>query len=54
MRGGTGTGKTTLLSAPLSLADPGDRLLLVGAAAELAEAGGCCDCEVVMNVDRIW
>lgn len=34
--GGTGTGKTTLLSALLSLADPGDRLLLVEDAAELA------------------
>ncbi|MCW2777584.1 MAG: pilus assembly protein CpaF [Frankiales bacterium] len=36
--GGTGTGKTTLLSALLSLADPGDRLLLVEDAAELAPA----------------
>jgi pilus assembly protein CpaF len=34
--GGTGTGKTTLLAALLSLADPGDRLLLVEDAAELA------------------
>lgn len=34
--GGTGTGKTTLLSALLSLADPGDRLLLVEDASELA------------------
>jgi pilus assembly protein CpaF len=34
--GGTGTGKTTLLSALLSLADPGDRLLLVEDAGELA------------------
>ncbi len=34
--GGTGTGKTTLLSALLSLADDGDRLLLVEDAAELA------------------
>ncbi|MET8339530.1 TadA family conjugal transfer-associated ATPase [Streptosporangium canum] len=33
--GGTGTGKTTLLSALLSLADPGDRLLLVEDSAEL-------------------
>lgn len=33
--GGTGTGKTTLLSALLSLADPGDRLLLVEDASEL-------------------
>nr|BFE85488.1 TadA family conjugal transfer-associated ATPase [Planobispora longispora] len=33
--GGTGTGKTTLLSAMLSLADPGDRLLLVEDSAEL-------------------
>ena len=34
--GGTGTGKTTLLSALLSLAPPGDRLLLVEDAGELA------------------
>ena len=34
--GGTGTGKTTLLSALLSLADRGDRLLLVEDAGELA------------------
>jgi pilus assembly protein CpaF len=33
--GGTGTGKTTLLSALLSLVDPGDRLLLVEDAGEL-------------------
>ncbi|MEU1879321.1 TadA family conjugal transfer-associated ATPase [Streptosporangium sp. NPDC020072] len=33
--GGTGTGKTTLLSALLSLADPGDRLMLVEDSAEL-------------------
>lgn len=33
--GGTGTGKTTLLSALLSLVDPGHRLLLVEDAAEL-------------------
>jgi pilus assembly protein CpaF len=33
--GGTGTGKTTLLSALLSLADPRDRLLLVEDAGEL-------------------
>ncbi|MFG1748776.1 TadA family conjugal transfer-associated ATPase [Streptosporangium sandarakinum] len=33
--GGTGTGKTTLLSSLLSLADPGDRLLLVEDSAEL-------------------
>ncbi|SDQ74041.1 pilus assembly protein CpaF [Thermostaphylospora chromogena] len=33
--GGTGTGKTTLLSALLSLADPRERLLLVEDAAEL-------------------
>ncbi|MFF4774626.1 TadA family conjugal transfer-associated ATPase [Microtetraspora fusca] len=33
--GGTGTGKTTLLSAMLSLADPGERLLLVEDSAEL-------------------
>jgi pilus assembly protein CpaF len=33
--GGTGTGKTTLLSALLSLCDQGDRLLLVEDAAEL-------------------
>jgi len=36
--GGTGTGKTTLLSALLSLVDPGDRLLLVEDAGELAPA----------------
>ena len=34
--GGTGTGKTTLLAALLSLADPEDRLLLVEDAGELA------------------
>ena len=34
--GGTGTGKTTLLSALLTLVDPGDRLLLVEDASELA------------------
>ena len=34
--GGTGTGKTTLLSALLSLVDPADRLLLVEDAGELA------------------
>jgi pilus assembly protein CpaF len=34
--GGTGTGKTTLLSALLGLVDPGDRLLLVEDAGELA------------------
>ncbi|WP_433143963.1 TadA family conjugal transfer-associated ATPase [Actinomadura nitritigenes] len=33
--GGTGTGKTTLLSSLLSLADPGERLLLVEDSAEL-------------------
>ena len=33
--GGTGTGKTTLLSALLSLVDPGERLLLVEDASEL-------------------
>nr|WP_245740681.1 TadA family conjugal transfer-associated ATPase [Nonomuraea maritima] len=33
--GGTGTGKTTLLSGMLSLADPGERLLLVEDSAEL-------------------
>jgi pilus assembly protein CpaF len=33
--GGTGTGKTTLLSALLSLVDPGDRVLLVEDASEL-------------------
>ena len=33
--GGTGTGKTTLLSTLLSLVDPGDRLLLVEDAGEL-------------------
>ncbi|HET6651191.1 MAG TPA: TadA family conjugal transfer-associated ATPase [Nocardioides sp.] len=33
--GGTGTGKTTLLSALLSLVDPGDRLVLVEDASEL-------------------
>ena len=36
--GGTGTGKTTLLSALLSLAAQGDRLLLVEDAGELAPA----------------
>lgn len=36
--GGAGTGKTTLLSALLSLADPGERLLLVEDCAELAPA----------------
>ncbi|GAT67972.1 TadA family conjugal transfer-associated ATPase [Planomonospora sp. ID91781] len=36
--GGTGTGKTTLLSALLSLADHGDRLLLVEDSAELRPA----------------
>ena len=36
--GGTGTGKTTLLSALLSLVDPRDRLLLVEDAGELAPA----------------
>ena len=36
--GGTGTGKTTLLSALLSLVDPGDRLLLVEDAGELVPA----------------
>jgi pilus assembly protein CpaF len=36
--GGTGTGKTTLLSALLSLADEADRLLLVEDAGELAPA----------------
>ena len=34
--GGTGTGKTTLLSALLSMVDPGDRVLLVEDAGELA------------------
>ena len=34
--GGTGTGKTTLLSALLSLVEPGDRLLLVEDSGELA------------------
>lgn len=34
--GGTGTGKTTLLSALLSLVDPADRVLLVEDAGELA------------------
>jgi len=34
--GGTGTGKTTLLSALLSLVDPGDRVLLVEDAGELS------------------
>jgi pilus assembly protein CpaF len=34
--GGTGTGKTTLLAALLSLVDPADRLLLVEDASELA------------------
>jgi pilus assembly protein CpaF len=33
--GGTGTGKTTLLAALLSLADPGERLVLVEDASEL-------------------
>ncbi|GII30782.1 TadA family conjugal transfer-associated ATPase [Planotetraspora mira] len=33
--GGTGTGKTTLLSSLLSLADPGERLILVEDSAEL-------------------
>jgi pilus assembly protein CpaF len=33
--GGTGTGKTTLLSSALSLADPGERLVLVEDSAEL-------------------
>lgn len=33
--GGTGTGKTTLLSALLSLADPGERVVLVEDSAEL-------------------
>ncbi|HEX6471449.1 MAG TPA: TadA family conjugal transfer-associated ATPase [Streptosporangiaceae bacterium] len=33
--GGTGTGKTTLLSSLLSLADPGERLVLVEDSAEL-------------------
>ncbi|WP_214410004.1 TadA family conjugal transfer-associated ATPase [Sphaerisporangium fuscum] len=33
--GGTGTGKTTLLSSLLSLADPGERLLLVEDSSEL-------------------
>jgi pilus assembly protein CpaF len=36
--GGTGTGKTTLLTALLSLVDPADRLLLVEDAGELAPA----------------
>ncbi len=36
--GGTGTGKTTLLSALLSLVDPADRVLLVEDAGELAPA----------------
>lgn len=36
--GGTGTGKTTLLSALLSLADPAERLLLVEDSAELRPA----------------
>ena len=36
--GGTGTGKTTLLSALLSLVDPRDRLLLVEDAGELVPA----------------
>ena len=35
LTGGTGTGKTTLLSALLSLVDPGDRLVLVEDSAEL-------------------
>jgi pilus assembly protein CpaF len=34
--GGTGTGKTTLLAALLSLVDPGDRLVLVEDAGELS------------------
>lgn len=38
--GGTGTGKTTLLSALLSLAEPGERLLLVEDSAELRPAHG--------------
>lgn len=33
--GGTGTGKTTMMSAMLSLADPGERLVLVEDSAEL-------------------
>jgi pilus assembly protein CpaF len=36
--GGTGTGKTTLLSALLSLVDPADRILLVEDSGELAPA----------------
>ncbi|MGI5324408.1 TadA family conjugal transfer-associated ATPase [Actinomadura nitritigenes] len=36
--GGTGTGKTTLLSSLLSLTDPGERLLLVEDSAELRPA----------------
>jgi pilus assembly protein CpaF len=36
--GGTGTGKTTLLSALLSLVGDGERLLLVEDAGELAPA----------------
>lgn len=36
--GGTGTGKTTLLSALLSLVDPGERVLLVEDSAELRPA----------------
>ncbi|MEV0407491.1 TadA family conjugal transfer-associated ATPase [Actinoallomurus sp. NPDC050550] len=36
--GGTGTGKTTILSALLSLADPGERLVLVEDSAELRPA----------------
>lgn len=36
--GGTGTGKTTILSALLSLADPGERLILVEDSAELRPA----------------
>ncbi len=36
--GGTGTGKTTLLSSALSMVDPGERLVLVEDSAELAPA----------------
>lgn len=36
--GGTGTGKTTLLAAMLSLADPGERLVLVEDSSELRPA----------------
>ncbi|MEV5752572.1 TadA family conjugal transfer-associated ATPase [Actinoallomurus sp. NPDC052308] len=36
--GGTGTGKTTVLSALLSLADPGERIVLVEDSAELRPA----------------